>query len=272
MEQLTFPGVVAILCVLVYSFSKIRTFQRYMYSSIEERIPHLLTREIKTHLQVHFRQEEALAGLFLELGFKHGLPVTRGWAASPDFLREIALHALHARPKVIIECGSGVSTVVLARCSQMNQAGHVCSLEHLSEHAEKTRQELERHGLKDWATVLTAPLGSYELNGETYAWYSTEELPSVEFDMLVIDGPPSGTSKLARYPAGPLLFGHLNPTATVFLDDADRQEERTILQRWSREFHEFNQEKRDCEKGCAILRKKCTLIPNGTPSPECGQS
>lgn len=249
-------GVVAILAVLVYGLSKIRTFQRHMYRSIDERIPQLLTRELNTQLHTHFRQVEALAGLFLELGITRSLPATRGWAASPDFLREIALHALHARPKVIAECGSGVSTVVLARCLQMNRTGHVYSLEHLAQHAEKTRRELERQGLQDWATVLTAPLRSYELHGDTYSWYSTEQLPSVGLDMLVIDGPPIGTSHLARYPAGPLLFSHLNAPATAFLDDADRQDERTILQRWAGEFPELNQERRDCEKGCAVLWKQ----------------
>jgi len=264
-EQLTLfvitGGVAAILGVLIYGFSKIRTFQRYMYSSLDERIPRLLTRELNTQLQTHFHQVEALAGLFLELGFTHSLAPTRGWAASPDFLREIALHALQSRPKMIAECGSGVSTVVLARCLQMNRAGHVYSLEHLAEHAEKTRQELERQGLTDWATVSMAPLRAYEFHGEIYSWYSTEGLPSVEWDMLVIDGPPIGTSQLARYPAGPLLFGHLNPMAAVFLDDADRQDERTILQRWAGEFHEFIQENRDCEKGCVILWKRAVKAP-----------
>lgn len=260
MEQFTLlvvaGGILAILGVLVYGLSKIRAFQRHMYKSIDERIPQLLAREFNTQLHTHFRQIEALAGLFLELGLTRSLPATRGWAASPDFLRELALHALLARPKVIAECGSGVSTVVLARCLQMNRAGHVYSLEHLAEHAEKTRQELERQGLQDWATVLTAPLRSYEFHGEAYSWYSTEQLPSVGLDMLVIDGPPIGTSPLARYPAGPLLFGRLNVPATVFLDDADRQDERTILQRWAKEFQELHQEHRDCEKGCAVLWKQ----------------
>src|SRR5690242_20570642 len=109
-------GIVAILGVLVYGFSKVRTFQRSMYRSLDE-----LTWEVKTQLHKHFRQVEALAGIFLELGITHSLPPTRGWAASPDFLREIAVHVLHARPGVIVECGSGVSTVVLARCLQKNQ-------------------------------------------------------------------------------------------------------------------------------------------------------
>ena len=255
---ITITGIAAILGLLAYGLFKIRAFQRHMYSCLNERIPRLISNELHTQLLTHFHQTEALAGLLMELGFARSLPATRGWAASPDFLRELARHALQAQPKVIAECGSGVSTLVLARCAQMNETGHVYSLEHLAEHADKTREELARHGLTAWATVLTAPLRPYELHGQTYAWYSIEQLPAVVVDMLVIDGPPINTGQLARYPAGPLLFRYLSPSATVFLDDADRPDERAILQRWGDEFHEFAHDARMCEKGCAILRKQAT--------------
>jgi predicted O-methyltransferase YrrM len=188
------------------------------------------------------------------LALKHSLPATRGWAASPDFLREIEVHALQSRPNVIVECGSGVSTVILARCMQLNGAGHVYCLEHLPEFAEKTRWDVRRHGLEDWASVLTAPLRQYELRGETILWYSTEKLPQTQIDMLLVDGPPEETGKLARYPAA-LLFERLSPGAAVFLDDADRVQERTIVQLWVQEFSDFRREHRSSETGCAILWK-----------------
>lgn len=248
MEQLLLLAILvlllAVLVVLIYTFHQIPSF-------------------FTQSLDKQFRQLEALAGIFVELGFQKSLPPTRSWAASPDFLREIALHALHARPKVIVECGSGVSTVVLARCMQINETGHIYSLEHMPELAERTRQELQRHCLRDWATVLDAPLCSYELKGEAWIWYSIEELPQIGFDMLVIDGPPKKIGKLARYPAGPLLFGRLNPGAAVFLDDAGRQQEKIILQHWAKEFSELRQEVRNCEKGCVILWKEPEKLSRG---------
>jgi hypothetical protein len=102
---------------------------------------------------------------------------------------------------------------------------------------------------------LNAPLRSYQLKGEVWPWYSLEELPQTGLDMLVIDGPPEDTRWLARYPAGPLLFGRLNPAAAVFMDDTDRQQEKTILQHWAEEFSKLPQEFRHCEKGCVVFRK-----------------
>src|SRR3712207_1794767 len=75
-----------------------------------------------------FRQPEALFGLYLELGFRKSLPPTRGWAASPDILLQLTQHARETHPNVVVECGSGASTVVLARCAELNGGGHVYSL------------------------------------------------------------------------------------------------------------------------------------------------
>jgi predicted O-methyltransferase YrrM len=238
---------IVLLAALIIAYGVyLRRSQRLALNAVRA----LLSRSFENH----FRQLEALVGIHLDLVLKKSLPPTRAWAASPDFLREIELHALHARPKVIVECGSGVSTVILARCMQLNEAGHVYSLEHLPEFADKTRWDLRRHGLEDWASVLTAPLRRYELRGETVIWYSFEKLPQIEIDMLLVDGPPEETGKLARFPAA-LLFDRLKPGGVVFLDDANRDDEKTALRLWAQEFTDFRQERRNCETGCAVLWK-----------------
>ena len=183
------------------------------------------------------------------------LPSLRGWAASPDFLLRIAGHARDSAPQRVLECSSGASTLVLARCLQLNGSGHVVSLEHDPAFAEQTRSSLRMHGLADWATVIDAPLAANPATGTP--WYSLDGLTDDHraFDMLVIDGPPSMVSPLARHPALPVLSSRLSVDCVVFLDDADRAEERDTLQRWSSEFSEFQQELLQCEKGCARLQR-----------------
>lgn len=203
-----------------------------------------------------FRQLEALQGLYAELDLKVSLPPTRGWAASPDFLLELVRHARTQRPATVVECSSGASTLVLARCMQLNGTGKVLSLEHDPYYAEQTRQQLRRHGLQDWAHVLDAPLQQHALAGEYWPWYDIGALPAaLAIDLLVIDGPPQATRALARYPAGPLLFPRLNPGAHVFLDDAARSDELAILQRWRHEFPSLEHTTRVCEKGCTVVTK-----------------
>jgi predicted O-methyltransferase YrrM len=208
---------------------------------------------IQREFQNLFVQGEALNGLYADLTFRKSLPPTRGWAASPDFLGVLARHVIQARPKVILECGSGVSTVVLARTCELNGIGHVYSLEHLPDFAERTRSELHRHGLAGHSEILDAPLTRHTLDGSEWSWYGLQALPPIQFDMLVIDGPPGAIGPLARYPAGPLLFPHLKPGASVFLDDAHRKDEQDAVARWLRERPDLACNWVSSEKGCAVL-------------------
>lgn len=205
-------------------------------------------------------QIEALGALQTELKLTHALPPTRGWAGSPDFLRNLMVHVLDARPHNIVECSSGISTVILARCVELLGEGHVYSLEHDEKFAEKTRVLLRQHGLNDFATVLNCPLKQFELPNWSGNWYSHDVLPEgLTIDLLVIDGPPWFTAKFARYPALPLLHGRLNPNAVVILDDSARDEEVIAVQRWLAEFADLSLlEMPVCEKGCVALKKGST--------------
>lgn len=229
-----------------------------LYNLYKLRQAHLLLYELRDQSRQDnatlFRQLEALQGLYAELNLKNSLPPTRGWAASPDFLLELARHARGARPRRVVECSSGASTLVLARCMQINGAGKVFSLEHDPHYAAQTRAQLRHHGLEDWALVLDAPLVPHRLSDEDWPWYDLRALPAdMPIDLLVIDGPPQVTRKLARYPAGPLLFPRLAPDARIYLDDAAREDEQAILLRWQHEFPALQHSQRMCEKGCAVL-------------------
>lgn len=220
------------------------------------RLRRAIERAGKRHADLAFRQAEALQSLYLELGFTKSLPPTRRGAGSPDFLLELARAVLARRPRVIVESGSGVSTLVLARAAQLNGHGHVSSLEDDPVHSGRMRRLLEDHGLAEWATILDAPLREHRVGGHPYAWYAEEGLPPAGIDMLVVDGPPRRVGRLARYPAGPLLFPRLAETGVVFLDDANRRSERRVLQRWAAEFPHLRAEFRRCEKGCAVLARR----------------
>ena len=214
-----------------------------------------LSRRAVSWADATFRQAELLRTLDMELGLARPLPATRGWAASPDFLLILAGQIRQRRPGTVVECSSGVSTIVAARTLQQLGSGHVYSLEQAPEHAAKTRARLAEHGLDAWATVLDAPLIEHTLEGAAYRWYDMRTMPPASIELLVIDGPPKSTNPQARYPAGPLLFPRLAPAAIVLLDDADRRDEQAAVARWLEQFPALVYNALECEKGCVLLEQ-----------------
>ena len=203
-----------------------------------------------------YAQIEALLWLRDALELERPLPPTRGWAASPDLLLEVAKDIRDAPPEAVVEMGSGTSSIVIAACLRKSGGGRLVSLEHDAEHAVRTRAELERHGLSGRATVLDAPLGDVLIAGAAWRWYTVPmaELPP-RVEMLFVDGPPGNTGPLARYPALPVLRDRLTSTATIFVDDGVRADEREIIDRWLREDPGFVAHMIPSEKEAWVLRR-----------------
>ena len=217
---------------------------------------HELGREQGEMQRTLFNQFESYHFLRDRLNLHDGLPYTHDWSAAPDFLKLIAEHCLEHRPQTIVECSSGLTTLVMARCCELNGAGRVYSLENGEEFATKSRGHLERYGLTERATVIHAPLQHYQLGGRDYQWYALERLPENSIDMLVIDGPPGFIQRHSRYPALPLLFDKLADGCVIFLDDAARPDEQELVGWWLTQFPGLGQHSVTCERGCACLTLK----------------
>lgn len=201
-----------------------------------------------------FGQLEALAALRDTLDGKLALPSTRDWAASADLLRELVTIILARRPQVVVETGSGTSTVIIAACLQRLGGGHLWSLEHLPRFAGETRALLETRGLSDWATVVDAPLRDVQLPDRAWPWYDLATFPPGEpIEVLFVDGPPGDTGPLARYPALPLLIDRLAPGAAILVDDGRRPDERAMIARWQAEVPGLEVRPLPLDKGGSLL-------------------
>ena len=188
------------------------------------------------------------------LNLHHELPYTPDWSAAPDFLELIVEHCLADKPETVMECSSGLTTLMLARCCQINNRGHVYSLENGLDYAEATRRHINRHGLDDYSTVLHVPLEDYAINQHDYSWYAAAPIPKKSIDILVIDGPPGFLQRHSRYPALPVFFERLAENAIVFLDDAARIDERELVDLWLGEYPALTHEFIGTERGCSVLR------------------
>ena len=217
-----------------------------------------LEKELKKEIRQTFRQLEALQNLSAVLPANDVLPATRVWAASPDLLLVLVDLVIAERPSLVVECGSGASTLWLALAMwRFGIDGRIIALDHDPVFGDKTRGLLARHDVADLAEVRDAPLESFSLNGETYSWYARrawEDLKGI--DLLFIDGPPAITGQQARYPALPLLAGSLSPVATAVLDDLIVPDMQKVLRLWLDAYPDFDSEMLALEKQAAVLRRR----------------
>ena len=148
----------------------------------------------------------------------------------------------------IVELGSGISTVLLARLlhrTRPDGGWRLVAVEHDAVWIGRVTEELERERIGSRVTVVHAPLVPHPLALDDLPWYEgaaviaglDRALDGEPIELLVVDGPPAYApgSGLARYPALPVLRTRMAPDATVVLDDVDRPGEQDVLRRWERE-------------------------------------
>ena len=163
-------------------------------------------------------------------------PDLGGWAADPVLIHHAVRLIADVRPRLVLECGSGSSTVAIARALS-TLGGRIVSLEHDPEYARRSAAMIRLYGVESLATVVTAPLTAREIAGQTLRWYGPEyELVLGGLvDVMVIDGPPKASGPRARYPAVPALKSQLAPECWILMDDGDRADERAIAHAWSQD-------------------------------------
>ncbi|WP_116947253.1 class I SAM-dependent methyltransferase [Jiangella endophytica] len=209
-------------------------------------------------------QIEALLDLRTMLQPRALMPPLRDWAASPDVLRWLAEYVLSRRPELIVECGSGASSLVLGYAAQKAGRGRVVALEHDAAFAEVSARRVADHGLQDVVEVRHAPLAPWAGPDERdWNWYDLDSVKDLDgIGLVFVDGPPAGTGPLARYPALPVLLPHCADEVTFVLDDTIRPDEVEVSGRWLQERPEFVRQQLRADKGMHVLTRR----PGDTPA------
>lgn len=156
-----------------------------------------------------------------------------GWTGDAGFLREVAVRVWR-RPGPVLECGSGVSTIILA-CLASRHGATVWSLEQDESWCEYVQRVLEALRI-DNVVLWFTPLRPY---GD-YLWYdvSSRELPRY-FPTVSCDGPavrPAAGSpeQVAAWRSGvvPVLQGMGVSFDEILLDDAEDSRSAGLIERW----------------------------------------
>jgi predicted O-methyltransferase YrrM len=178
--------------------------------------------------------EQARLSLEELLDLSQPLPPMSGFGMTPATALHVACTVIAQRPALVLELGSGVSTLVIAKAlERAGGAGRLVSVDHLPNYLDETRALLRREGVEHLVDLRVAPLSP--LRNGARQWYDLRAFEDLtDVDLLLVDGPPGRLGPLSRYPALPMLAKRLSPSATLLVDDVHRRDERQMLERWAR--------------------------------------
>ena len=188
------------------------------------------------------------------------LPPMRHSAISPDFACILHTTLQEIKPDLVLELGSGISTLITALTLKNIGKGHLISIEENAIFAERTNAELALRGLTQYVTVVHAELSEQNLGNRETIWYALHRFESLlshsKIDLLVVDGPDQSQSKTKqiRFGALPALQPFFSDDCIILLDDTNRQDESDILKEWTRLYPVIKFEMIYSEKGTAKIR------------------
>lgn len=196
----------------------------------------------QTTRQVFTRIEDSLALEQLpQLNKDVYLPWTRS-AMCPSSLQLVLNEILIHQRKLIVECGSGVSTIYINKILEHHDAKFV-SIDNDLQWQEIVKQQAKTLDVDiSKTTFIHAPLKFCPLSPKKLEWYDLDilgaSIPNEEIDLLLVDAPLASRQGLeeSRFPALPYFAEKLANNFAVFLDDCNRPGEQNIAKAWAEKY------------------------------------
>jgi predicted O-methyltransferase YrrM len=150
----------------------------------------------------------------------------QGYSAMTDYL-ETCIEYAYKTEGNIIECGSGLSTIIVGSIAQ-KKGVQLISFEHNSFWGARTATKVKELQLKN----ITIKINNLKDYGG-YSWYDVDisTLPS-PVTLVICDGPPAQTNG-GRYGLVPQLGNLLKPGSVILMDDVVRDDEQLVMKKWS---------------------------------------
>lgn len=154
------------------------------------------------------------------------------WTLDAGSIAVIWDRLLAERPQVIVECGSGVSTIIFAKYFSLYRPdGRLFSMEQDAKEKARIEQRLKELHLTERVHIYHVPVdasGGYDFAAQG----GIAAFPGIEkFDWIMVDGPAGPAT--SRDNTLTSLLPMANSGASWFLDDSFRDGEQAVLQRWS---------------------------------------
>lgn len=175
------------------------------------------------------------------------------WSIGESAFTAIVQNMSELTPKVIVEFGSGVSSVRLAKAFPDAQ---ILSLEHDSRFFGRSLELAAQHGIgSENLHIELRPLRFRLIGSRIYETYDRGWFPHT-IDAVLIDGPPWWTGR-GREACLHDVVAKLRTGGRAYLDDYHRDAERKIVDNWMRSYPGvFDMSEIDVGHGIGALQKR----------------
>jgi predicted O-methyltransferase YrrM len=144
------------------------------------------------------------------------------------------------KPLNIIELGSGLSTLLILKAAEkIGYTPNFISFDSDEYFLSETKNRLDSESiLESSVKLIFSPIVDIDLFDKRYKWYSIHgnNINLDKLDLIVIDGPVGTLCKNSRYPALHFFKKYIKKGTIVILDDANRLDEKEIVELWRKEF------------------------------------
>ncbi len=191
-------------------------------------------------------------------------PYPGGWAMSDEACRLVGVFIRWARPRRVLEFGSGFSSVVIAGELARQQAGRLDSIDNSPQWSQAAREMAQSQDLLERIEYHCFSLGLRIYHGMPCVFY---KIPSTfyehrgPYDLVIVDGPQADVGR-----DGALLesFKRLKVGGYMILDDCKSSHMERTLAKWKMLFRHsvFYGEALDIGNGIGIIRKVQNLQPD----------
>jgi predicted O-methyltransferase YrrM len=187
------------------------------------------------------------------------LPIVDDWAASPKLLYFLAELILEKGLKNIVECGSGISTLVMGYSLRNLGGGILYSIENEKAYYKKNQKLIKKHNLNDKVKIIYAPKKIEVIKGKKWNWYETKHLNDIDkIDFLFVDGPVSAdpiSTAEGRYPALPFFWPRITSGGYIVLDDCESEKNLNVCRLWEKQFSGIARQNINSKNKAVIYQK-----------------
>lgn len=161
------------------------------------------------------------------------------WSMCVESINFLEQELKRFRPRAILEFGSGLSTLCLARFMHDLNGDtdriYVCSVEQNLSVGAATLRRLAEVGLDRYVKIVNAPLlrkriVEHEIECYDISDDDMKQIAELRPEFVLVDGPSA--PGVARFGTVPMVREAIAPDAHVYLDDALRDCELQIAQSW----------------------------------------